>query len=196
MPSSTELLEATEPEPEPFQCGWLTLGVVHDAGDWHQLGDARAAIAAAICAAAAHDSLRDHAQSEVCVALSDDTHVQRLNASYRGKDKPTNVLSFPADPGSQDPASSQVFLGDVVLALETACMEAAGLGIPVLHHVQHLAVHGVLHLCGYDHETDDDAVIMECLEIEILGKLGVANPYEHEADAAGVRSKREAAADA
>ena len=103
--------------------------------------------------------------------------MRRLNATYRGKDKSTNVLSFPAGGDAQEPDAQAVFLGDVVLALETVVAEAAQLGLTPLHHLQHLAIHGVLHLNGYDHETDEDAAIMEGLEIEILAGLGIPSPY-------------------
>ncbi len=90
---------------------------------------------------------------------------------------PTNVLSFPAGPGIPIDDDDPRFLGDVVLALETLQREAAEQGIPVEHHMQHLVVHGLLHLFGYDHTTDEEAQVMEGLEVGILGRLGIADPY-------------------
>ena len=177
MPSHSDLQSAPEPEPEPAICGWLTLDIIEDAGDWSKLNGARAAIEAAVRALAAHKQFKSHSPAQICIALSDDAHVRRLNATYRGKDKPTNVLSFPAGGDAQELDAQAVFLGDVVLALETIAAEAADLGLTPLHHLQHLAIHGVLHLNGYDHETDEDAAIMEGLEIEILAGLGIPSPY-------------------
>jgi probable rRNA maturation factor len=90
---------------------------------------------------------------------------------------PTNVLSFPAGPGIPIDDDDPRFLGDVVLSLETLQREAAELGLPVEHHMQHLVVHGLLHLLGYDHTTDEEGQVMEGLEVGILGRLGIADPY-------------------
>ena len=105
------------------------------------------------------------------VLLTDDTAVQRLNAEFRNKDKPTNVLSFPAPDGLAD------HLGDICLAYETCAREAVEQGKSLAAHLQHLTAHGVLHLLGYDHDVDADAEIMEALERRILAALGVADPY-------------------
>ena len=112
----------------------------------------------------------DEQDTELSVVLSDDVFIQGLNKQWRGKDKPTNVLSFPQD----EPA----LLGDVILAFETVKREAAEQDKPFESHVKHLVVHGILHLLGHDHENDDEAEEMESLEIEILQALGVKNPYE------------------
>jgi probable rRNA maturation factor len=104
------------------------------------------------------------------LALADDGRVRALNARDRGKDKPTNVLSYPS--GERD------FLGDVVLARQTVWREAKSQGKTVADHLAHLVVHGTLHLLGYDHETSEaDAERMEALERRILAKLGIADPY-------------------
>ena len=116
------------------------------------------------------------AGSELSVVFSDDTHIRRLNAGWRDRDKPTNVLSFPAfpvKPGEKLPP----MLGDIVLASETVAREAELEGKPLDHHITHLVVHGVLHLLGHDHESDADADCMEALETRILADLGVPDPY-------------------
>jgi probable rRNA maturation factor len=106
------------------------------------------------------------------LVLADDALQRRLNREYRGRDKPTNVLSFDGAPGA---------LGDVVLALETVVAEARAQGKPLADHVAHLVVHGVLHLMGYDHETKRAARRMERLEVAILAGLGIADPYRRPA---------------
>lgn len=110
----------------------------------------------------------------LCVLLSDDAAVQKLNAQFRAKDKPTNVLSFPAPEIPGDPAPQ---LGDIALAGETCAREALEERKSLPDHLSHLVVHGVLHLCGYDHESDEDAEEMEAFEREILASLGIADPY-------------------
>jgi len=152
----------------------LDIDVVHDGGDWSTVADAENRVRLAAREVAASLQL---ARSEVCVALSCDTQVAELNGSYRGKPTPTNVLSFPAGPGIPIDDDDPRFLGDVVLSLETLQREAAELGLPVEHHMQHLVVHGLLHLLGYDHTTDEEAQVMEGLEVGILGRLGIADPY-------------------
>jgi probable rRNA maturation factor len=104
----------------------------------------------------------------LCLVLADDALQRRLNREFRGRDKPTNVLSFDGAPTA---------LGDVVLALETIAAEAQAQDKPLADHLAHLVVHGVLHLLGYDHETQGQARSMERLEIEILAGLGIADPY-------------------
>jgi probable rRNA maturation factor len=106
--------------------------------------------------------------------LADDARIRELNRRWRGQDKPTNVLSFPAPEGPPDDAR---FLGDIVLAFETVEQEARAEGKPLEHHLAHLAVHGALHLLGYDHERDSDADAMEQRERLILARLGIPDPY-------------------
>jgi len=128
-------------------------------------GAARAALAAAPPA--------DPAQ--LGIVLADDALVRRLNATYRGQDKPTNVLSFPQDAATLPAIPTP--LGDVVLAFETVAGEAAAQEKTLADHLAHLVVHGVLHVVGFDHETDGDAAGMEDLERRILRGLGVGDPY-------------------
>jgi probable rRNA maturation factor len=104
--------------------------------------------------------------------LTTDESVQRLNLTFRQKDKPTNILSFPA--GDQDPT----YLGDMAMAFETCQREALSEGKAFRNHATHLLVHGLLHLLGYDHENDADAEEMEALEVKLLAKMGIENPYE------------------
>ena len=107
---------------------------------------------------------------EIALLLTDDEAVKNLNAKFRGQDKPTNVLSFPSN-------NDDDFLGDIALARETCVGEASDRGIALRDHVAHLIVHGLLHLAGYDHQTESDAQVMERREIEILQTLGIADPY-------------------
>ncbi len=118
------------------------------------------------------------------IRLSDDAEVQALNGQFRGKEKPTNVLSFPFAPRlwregklMQQEVQS-ITLGDMILAYETVAQEAGEQGKTFMAHLQHLVVHGALHLLGFDHEDDAQAERMEALEIEVLARLGVENPYE------------------
>jgi probable rRNA maturation factor len=149
--------------------------VVHEAGDWGALDRVSEAVGAAAAALASELGI---SAGEACVALSSDEEVARLNAAYRGNPGPTNVLSFPARRTAPAAVAQTRFLGDLVLAAETVSREAAALGLPPAHHLQHLVVHGLLHLLGYDHETEEEAQAMEALEVGILARLGIANPYE------------------
>lgn len=119
---------------------------------------------------------------EVSVRFTDDSEVRLLNSSYRQKDKPTNVLSFPmVTPDALDalgsPGDDEVLLGDIVLAAGVVNAEAAEKQISASDHVRHLVVHGMLHLLGYDHGTDADAEHMEATEIAAMAMLGVTDPY-------------------
>ena len=107
----------------------------------------------------------------ISLLLTDDASVRELNQRFRGQDTATNVLSFPA------PANPEDHLGDVALAFGVCAREAAGQGKSLAHHLQHLTVHGVLHLLGYDHIGDDEAEAMEGLERAVLADLGISDPY-------------------
>ncbi len=114
---------------------------------------------------------------EVSLALADDAKVRGLNRDYRGRDEPTNVLSFPAQAGPPAAGDGPWLLGDVVLARETLIREAADQNKSLSEHFAHLVVHGVLHLLGHDHMNESEADTMERLEAEALGRLGIPNPY-------------------
>lgn len=139
-------------------------------------------------ATAAFRAGRDHCDAltgaagsiEIDICLDSDAAVRILNRDWRGKDKPTNVLSFPGLEGGHAallPPEAPRPLGDIVLAYETCIREADEQGKPFAHHVQHLVVHGVLHLLGFDHEREDEAAAMESLEIRVLAGLGLPDPY-------------------
>lgn len=161
--------------PADIDPGPLTLLILHE--EWLAIGDVQATITAAYNATG--NRITDVAGREVALVLTSDADVRALNAQFRGKDKPTNVLSFPSEDASSIQAitGETLPLGDVVIAYETVMREAREEGKPPLHHLSHLTVHGLLHLAGYDHETDEDAERMEALEREILGELAIPDPY-------------------
>jgi len=145
---------------------------------WQAEPDAEAVIQRAV-AAAAQFTDADVGDAELAVMLTDDAGIRTLNHNWRGIDKATNVLSFPAlqatGPGGDDDAPRM--LGDIAIAYETLRREADDERKPFADHLSHLAVHGFLHLIGYDHDNDDDAEAMEALEQEILAQLGIPDPY-------------------
>lgn len=125
---------------------------------------------------------RDPDLHEVGLLLCDDAKMAELNGQFRGKAKPTNVLSWPAFAGDVpvtpgEPGEGPVFIGDISLGYETCAAEATAAGIPLADHAAHLMVHGVLHLLGHDHEADEAAEAMEAMEAKVLASMGVANPY-------------------
>jgi probable rRNA maturation factor len=135
--------------------------------------------------------LRSHAEKAVFAALpardrkkhiivlfANDATLKSLNHDWRGKNKPTNVLSFPAASHLKLPRGEARPLGDIALAFKTVQREALAAHIALKDHTMHLLVHGILHLRGYDHMTDVDAELMEAQEIRVLKKLGIANPYQ------------------
>ncbi len=128
-----------------------------------------------IAACVAESGIGARGGVEVSLCLADDAQVRGLNARWRGMDRPTNVLSFPA--GSPERPAEAATLGDIALAYETLAREASESGAPLADHYRHLVAHGFLHLIGYDHQTDEEAERMERLEKRILTRLGVADPY-------------------
>jgi probable rRNA maturation factor len=148
-------------------------------GDWAEL--ARKAATSAI-AESAFPQLGSGARSvELGVRLTSDEEVRALNAEWRGKDKATNVLSFPMaeadDLQGHDVEGPELMLGDIVLARGVCAAEAADKAISIEAHASHLMVHGTLHLLGYDHGDDDSATDMEARETRALARLGIADPY-------------------
>lgn len=164
--------------------------IVDDHGGWPQDIDwqklAERTVAAAL-SQTPHAALASAPLSlSISIALSDDTEVQQLNAQYRAKDKPTNVLSFPmiqhdllASLANTD--DGEALLGDIILAQGTCRNEAEGKQISLEQHASHLMIHGMLHLLGYDHIEDAEAEAMETLEIKALASLGLPNPYSDNA---------------
>ena len=118
-------------------------------------------------------------EEELAVILANDALLKSLNKDYRGIDKPTNVLSFSyTQPKKENVSNLPSMLGDIIISLDTACSEAEKANIGLKAHVSHLVIHGVLHLMGYNHELDSDALIMEKLEIQALERIGYRNPYD------------------
>ena len=158
----------------PASADPLVIDVLIESPLWTDQPQSEAAVARAIGAAAG----RVPASGEVAVMLADDARIRTLNSAWRGLDKPTNVLSFPAAAtGLPGPKGGPEVLGDIAIAYETVAAEALAAGKPFLHHLMHLAIHGFLHLRGHDHETDAEAETMEDLERDILRGLDVPDPY-------------------
>jgi probable rRNA maturation factor len=146
------------------------------ATDWEQLGQQALAALAEVAPELANPRL------SASVLFADDAKVHGLNREWRGKDKPTNVLSFPmlerADLLALAHSGPPELLGDIAMALETCTREAADKGVPLEHHAAHLLIHGMLHLAGHDHvHADEEAAAMEALEIKALALMGIADPY-------------------
>jgi len=161
------------PAPQPTRVK-LTIDVVVDSSLWKEPGKMRSAVRRAVAQAA---STQSTSGAELAIVLTDDSAIRQLNRMWRGIDTPTNVLSFPA--AAKQAADEPLHLGDIVLAYQTIAREARAEHKPLAHHVAHLAVHGYLHLIGYDHERDADAVAMERAERDILHSLAIPDPYRH-----------------
>jgi probable rRNA maturation factor len=155
------------------------IDIVVESRLWEAEPAAGATVRRAIAAAAAAVRALPGATGEVSVVLTDDAAIRTLNRDWRGIDAPTNVLSFPAAPAPA--ATAPCLLGDIILAYETVAREAGTGAKPFAHHLAHLAVHGFLHLLGYDHDSDEDAERMERLEARILARLDIPDPYPAQA---------------
>ena len=165
----------------------MTLDIAIDAdAEWDSRHDwasmARSAATAAIAESAFPELADAQRTVELSVKLTSDEQVHALNAQWRGKDKPTNVLSFPMA-GEEEfeqalAAGPDLMLGDIILAQGVCAAEAADKGLPLESHAAHLVVHGTLHLLGHDHIDDDSAADMEAREVRALARLGISDPYE------------------
>lgn len=151
----------------------IDIALAVEAGEWPAEARLEQMVRAAVGAACADQGL--HGASELSVVFTDDAAIRELNAGWRGKDKPTNVLSFPAFPEGW--SALPPMLGDIVLAAETVTREAADESKPFENHLTHLIVHGFLHLVGHDHEDDAEAEAMEAAERRILAALAIPDPY-------------------
>lgn len=154
----------------------MQIAVAIEAGDWAGEKALQALAARAAEAVLAETGQEAPLDAELSLLFSDDAHIRALNRDWRGKDKATNVLSFPAfDVAPGDPLPPM--LGDIALAFETVRSEAELEEKPFDHHLTHLIVHGLLHLLGHDHEDDSEAEAMEALERQALARLAIPDPY-------------------
>jgi probable rRNA maturation factor len=152
----------------------VQIEVVVRSARWRKQPRAGAIVKKAILAAAKAVSTRP---AELAIVLCDDSAIRALNRKWRGKNAPTNVLSFPAASASGGKRPGTPYIGDIVIAYQTTAREAASEAKPFKHHLAHLAVHGFLHLLGYDHDNDRDARRMERTERAILKRIAVPDPY-------------------
>jgi len=155
----------------------VTIEIAIESAAWEKLPGAEIAVRRAVEAALGDARIE---AGEIGIVLADDARIQALNKNFRGADKATNVLAFPAPKSlGQGPKP----IGDIVLAYETMAREAEAEGKAAEHHLMHLAVHGALHLVGFDHVEDAEAEAMEARERTILATLGIADPYAPHQDA-------------
>ncbi len=156
------------------------IDVFIDASAWSAIADLDIVTADCVRASLAESGVRLAPQCEMSVTFCDDAAIKALNAKWRGKDLPTNVLSFPT-PGA---LKVKPLLGDIVIAFETVAREAAEQGKGFRDHTVHMVMHGFLHLIGYDHQRPSEAESMEALERRIANTLGLADPYADNAEGA------------
>jgi probable rRNA maturation factor len=172
-PANTQT-DLTQTEPEDTD---LTVDILIESDAWQMMPEAEDVARRAIAAATDSSAAIDSRKVEISVLFCDDETIAVLNGRWRGQEKPTNVLSFPALPVQGAVPHEKAPLGDIAIAYETLVREAGESGKAASAHLAHLVVHGFLHLLGYDHQTDDEAERMECLERDILARIGVADPY-------------------
>jgi probable rRNA maturation factor len=153
----------------------IALDVEIEAGRWSEITGVEWLATRAAEAALAAAGRAEEEDLEATLLLTDDAAVRELNRQWRGQDKPTNVLSFPAD--MKSPPGEPRHLGDIALAYETLAREAAAENKSLPNHMTHLVIHGILHLLGHDHESDAEAAEMERAEVTALEALGIADPY-------------------
>jgi len=163
------------PAPELDSSALPDIDILVEAGAWPSKAWLRALTERSLAAAIAAARPRMTPATEISLVFTDDDHIRDLNREYRGKDKATNVLSFPAPPARRGTFGPP--LGDIVFAAETIAREAEAEALSLDDHLAHLIVHGFLHLLDYDHEDNREAAVMEKLETAILAGLGVADPY-------------------
>jgi probable rRNA maturation factor len=169
--SATEAVAGRRP-PRKAPSAGLTVDVLLNSERWEAEPKAEDIVRRSVMEAAAEVSTT---AGELAIVLTDDSAIRKLNREWRNKDAATNVLSFPMP---YQGIGEAALLGDIVIAYETTAREAQAEGKPLRDHLAHLAVHGFLHLVGYDHETEREADAMESLEAVILSRLGVPNPHE------------------
>ena len=168
----------------------MTLDIILDADPewdsntrWDEL--AHSAVTAAIAESAFPQLVEGSRAVEISLRLAGDDEVRLLNAQWRGKDKATNVLSFPMAEGAELAGATgdgpELMLGDIILAHGVCEAEAEAKSVPIERHAAHLMVHGTLHLLGYDHEDEAQAADMEAREVRALARIGIADPYRQEA---------------
>lgn len=162
----------------------MDIDILIEAPEWEAMN--LPDLAGAACDAALTELNLDPSYFALSILACDDARIAALNAGFRGKPTPTNVLSWPSEDRAPDApgdtpmlptAQGDPELGDLAIAYQTCAREAADGKKPLADHITHLIVHGLLHCLGFDHETDADAELMEALESQILARLGVANPY-------------------
>ncbi len=153
----------------------FVIDVTLEAGDWPAEEELARLAETAIRATLSKGKLQVMDNSELSLLFTNDASIRKLNGEWRDKDKPTNVLSFPGS----DPVDDRYgpLLGDIVFGFETISSEARDMGVDFSDHLSHLTVHGLLHLFDYDHQTDEEAELMEGLEKTILASLSIDDPY-------------------
>ena len=170
----------SEKMPSKTEGGVLQIDVTVDCSQWNNVLPEATAYARNACEAVFRKVITDSRDqgTEVSILLTNDLMVRSLNNEYRNHDEPTNVLSFPNDTKESPITNFPVLLGDIIVAFETSFNEATREKKSLSDHLCHLIVHGTLHLLGFDHQNSADADTMEDIEISVLQKLNVANPYE------------------